>query len=254
MAGLAGKVTVGLVLNAPVTLIPVFSTTGVSPEDGPLVVGVELADDGWLDEGLDPADGEREPDEHALTEITAAASSASSVGLPRHRVRATLPIESHSVVGPAAEPNRPTPPRLRGGSPRGEGESRETREHDHQIEEPLDRTHLVRFAASLSTSVLEPLHAAAPAGANYRETAPFGSRSDRKRSSILSKLSSWPSDLVMWSRPRLSSERQLQRHLRHSVSLVQIHRLDGVRIRPPFEQPRLDGPGRRLDLQVGSPK
>ena len=62
VAGWPGRVTVGLVLNAPVTLIPVFSTTGVSLEDGPLVVGVEPADDGWLDEGLDPADGEREPD------------------------------------------------------------------------------------------------------------------------------------------------------------------------------------------------
>src|SRR2546427_10147933 len=52
----------------------------------------------------------------------------------------------------------------------------------------------------------------------------------------------------------LVAERQLHRQLRHSISLVQIHGLDGVRIWPPFEQPRLDGPGRRLDLQVGSPK
>src|SRR5450759_2208578 len=39
---------------------------------------------------------------------------------------------------------------------------------------------------------------------NYPETVPFGSSSDLKRSSILSKLSSWPSDLVIWSRPALS--------------------------------------------------
>src|SRR5947209_15461511 len=42
------------------------------------------------------------------------------------------------------------------------------------------------------------------------------------------------------------------RQLRHSVSLLQIHGLDGLRIWPPFEQPRLDGPGRRLDLQEGA--
>src|ERR1039458_3907034 len=50
----------------------------------------------------------------------------------------------------------------------------------------------------------------------------------------------------------LVAERQPIRQRRHSVSLVQIHRLDGLRIRPPFEQPRLDGSGRWLDLQVGS--
>src|SRR5207253_3168738 len=49
-------------------------------------------------------------------------------------------------------------------------------------------------------------------------------------------------------------ERQLHRQLRHSVCFVQIHGLDGVSIWPPFEQPRCDGSGRRLDLQVGSPK
>ena len=57
-----------------------------------------MVDDGWPDEGLDPADGEREPDEQALTEITAATSSASRVGLPRHRVRPTLAIDFHSVA------------------------------------------------------------------------------------------------------------------------------------------------------------
>jgi hypothetical protein len=77
-------------------LIPVFSTTGVPPEVG-AVVGVELVGDGWPDEGLDPADGEREPDEQALSEIIAAASSASSAGLPRSRVRATLPIQFHFI-------------------------------------------------------------------------------------------------------------------------------------------------------------
>src|SRR6266516_7526241 len=52
----------------------------------------------------------------------------------------------------------------------------------------------------------------------------------------------------MWSRPAWS------RNASFSVSFVQIHGLDGVRIWPSFEQPRRDGPGRRLDLQVGSPK
>src|SRR5713226_5528603 len=52
----------------------------------------------------------------------------------------------------------------------------------------------------------------------------------------------------------LVPERQLRRQLRYSIGFVQIHGLDGLRIRPPFEQPRRDGPGRRLDLQVGSPK
>src|SRR5215475_5338962 len=52
----------------------------------------------------------------------------------------------------------------------------------------------------------------------------------------------------------LVAECQPVRQLRHSVSLVQIRRLDGMRIWPPFEQPCLDGPGRRLDLQVGSTK
>src|SRR4051794_1405570 len=50
----------------------------------------------------------------------------------------------------------------------------------------------------------------------------------------------------------LVAERETPRQRRHAVSLVQIHRLDGLRIRPPVEQPRLDGPSRRLDLQVGA--
>src|SRR6266567_3474579 len=52
----------------------------------------------------------------------------------------------------------------------------------------------------------------------------------------------------------LVAEHQLHRHLRDSIGFVQIYGLDGLRIRPPFEQPRLDGSGRRLDLQVGSTK
>src|SRR6266849_5469783 len=44
------------------------------------------------------------------------------------------------------------------------------------------------------------------------------------------------------------------RQLRYSLGFVQIHGLYGLRIWPTFEQPRLDGPGRRLDLQVGSTK
>src|SRR5271165_6476898 len=39
---------------------------------------------------------------------------------------------------------------------------------------------------------------------SYPETAPFGSRSDLKRSSTRSRLLSMPSNLVMWSRPALS--------------------------------------------------
>jgi hypothetical protein len=79
-------------------LIPVFATTGVSPEDGALAVGVELVVDCCLDEGLDPADEEREPEEQALSEMTAATNSASTVGPPRNRVRATLAIDFHSLV------------------------------------------------------------------------------------------------------------------------------------------------------------
>jgi hypothetical protein len=100
-------------------LIPVFSTTGVSVEVVGPGVDVELAedgslDDGWLDDGLDPADGDRELDEQALSETTAASSSASSVGPPRNRARTTLPIDFHSVVRQPFEDNLPTPGRLRG--------------------------------------------------------------------------------------------------------------------------------------------
>src|SRR5260370_87221 len=52
----------------------------------------------------------------------------------------------------------------------------------------------------------------------------------------------------------LVAERQLHRQLRYSVGFVQIHGLDGLRIWPTFGQPRLDGAGRRLDLQPGSTK
>src|SRR6516225_3178562 len=44
---------------------------------------------------------------------------------------------------------------------------------------------------------------------NYPESVPFGSSSDLNRSFILSKLSSVPSDLVMWSRPALSRNASL---------------------------------------------
>jgi len=79
-------------------LIPVFSTTGASPEVGALPVGVEVVGDGWVDEELDPADGERELDEQALSETTAASSSASSVSPPRRRACTALRIKFHSVV------------------------------------------------------------------------------------------------------------------------------------------------------------
>jgi hypothetical protein len=69
---------------------------------GAPAVGVELVDDGWSDEGLDPADEERELDEQALSEMAAAASNASVIGPPRNRVRASLAIEFHFVVGRAA--------------------------------------------------------------------------------------------------------------------------------------------------------
>jgi hypothetical protein len=78
-----------LVSKAPVTLIPVFSTTGVSAVVGAPAVGVELVGDGWSDEGLDPADEERELDEQALSEMTAATSSVSVIRPPRNRVRAS---------------------------------------------------------------------------------------------------------------------------------------------------------------------
>jgi hypothetical protein len=54
----------------------------------------------------------------------------------------------------------------------------------------------------------------------------------------------------------LVAERQLlgRGQLRHSVSFVQIEGLHGLHIGPSVERPRLDGPGRRLDLQVGSTK
>jgi hypothetical protein len=52
---LAGKVTVGVVSNVPVTFIPVFLTTGPSAEAGALPADAELVGD---DEGLDPAEVE----------------------------------------------------------------------------------------------------------------------------------------------------------------------------------------------------
>src|SRR5262245_7719362 len=53
---------------------------------------------------------------------------------------------------------------------------------------------------------------------------------------------------------RLVTEHKVDFRRRHSVSLVQVYRLDRLRIRPTFEQPRVDDPGRPLDLQVGSTK
>jgi hypothetical protein len=83
---LAGKVTVGLVSKAPVTLIPVFLTTGESPEvDVPPAVDPV---DGW-DEELDAALGACELDEQALSGMTAAINGASSAGRTRERARAT---------------------------------------------------------------------------------------------------------------------------------------------------------------------
>jgi hypothetical protein len=42
--------------------------------------------------------------------------------------------------------------------------------------------------------------------------------------------------------------------LRYPVGFAKFHRLDGLHARPPVEYPRLDGPGRRLDLQEGAAK
>src|SRR5579864_4365524 len=137
---LAGKATVGLVLKAPVTLMPVSSTTGVSAEAGALAVGVEVVGDGWLDAGLDPADGEREPDEQALSATTTATSSASSAGPARNRVRATFPIESHPVVRQPFEPNRPTPQSPRGSTRRCGGPGGAIT--GTRSNEPLDRNNL----------------------------------------------------------------------------------------------------------------
>ena len=76
---------------------------------------VDVAGDGWADDGVDPADGEREPDEHAPSEITAASSSTSRVGPRRNGVRATLPIDSiPSPSRQAFDPNRSTLGRLGG--------------------------------------------------------------------------------------------------------------------------------------------
>jgi hypothetical protein len=73
-------------------LIPVLATTGESPE----VVGLDEDVEGWVDDGLDPADLAWEPDEQALSDMTAASSSATGVDPPRNRVRTTLPINIHS--------------------------------------------------------------------------------------------------------------------------------------------------------------
>ena len=107
-AWLAGKVSVGLVLKAPVTLIPVSFTTGVSPSSAALEVGAELVGDDWADEGLDPAEGERELDEQALSNVSAATSGASTVSPPRHRARGKISHLFQSVLG--GQPLQPSPP------------------------------------------------------------------------------------------------------------------------------------------------
>jgi hypothetical protein len=79
---LAGKVTVGFVLKAPVTLIPVFSTTGASSEvDG-------------CDDELEAALGEWELDEQALNEMATASTDASRAGRTSERARAGSPLDS----------------------------------------------------------------------------------------------------------------------------------------------------------------
>src|SRR5215469_2584536 len=83
---LAGKVTVGLVSKAPVTLTPVFSTTAAPPVDVEPVVG------------LDPVERDPEPDEQALTETTVAKSTATSIDPPGNRARTKSAINFHSVV------------------------------------------------------------------------------------------------------------------------------------------------------------
>ena len=95
--------------------MPVLATTGPPVEVGPLAVDVDGTGDAWLDVGLDPADGEGEPDEQALSEQAALASRASHFAFRDHVLLATLPIESHSVAWQEVfNPNRPAPLDLAG--------------------------------------------------------------------------------------------------------------------------------------------
>jgi hypothetical protein len=82
--------------------MPVFSTTGLSPAAGALVEGVDPVGAVTLVEVLELAAFDPEAEEQALSEMTAAPSSANSTGPLRSRVRATLPIEFHSVGGTPA--------------------------------------------------------------------------------------------------------------------------------------------------------
>src|SRR2546429_9690340 len=58
----------------------------------------------------------------------------------------------------------------------------------------------------------------------------------------------------MWSRPAWSRNASRIVKGRYTVRLAQFHRLIGPRVRPPFEEPRCNSPGRRLDFRVGSSK
>ena len=110
---LAGNVTVGLVLNAPVTLIPVFAATGPPAVVDVLPLAAEL--DG-SDVELDAADEVWELDEQALSKMATASSGTSSVDPTRKRARPTLPIRFHPILSHSrlVETNPPHPGAVRG--------------------------------------------------------------------------------------------------------------------------------------------
>jgi hypothetical protein len=63
----------------------------------------------------------------------------------------------------------------------------------------------------------------------------FGSSSDLKRSSILSKWSSWPSNLVMWSRPALSRNTRL--YVSNVTPLASFRSIDSTEVASASGQP-----------------
>jgi hypothetical protein len=117
---LAGNVTVGLVLNAPVTLIPVLAATGPPAVVDVLPLAAELdGSDVELDGSdveLDAADEAWELDEQALTKMITASSGTSSVDPTRKRARPTLPIRFHPILSHSrlVETNPPHPGAVRG--------------------------------------------------------------------------------------------------------------------------------------------
>ena len=87
-----------------------------------------------------------------------------------------------------------------------------------------------------------------------RRQLPLDRAVTSSRSSILLKLSSWPSDLVMWSRPAWSRNASfIVSFVTPSVSCRSTDSTASASGHPSNSHV-CDGPGRRLDLQVGSPK